>query len=59
MGESIKPVIASNFVILALAIGLQWAGFPSWVNTLLYGLATLVGISTIKLVWFTWKWRLK
>ena len=58
MSESIKPVIASNVVILAVAVGLQWAGFPGWVNTVLYVVAMWVGISTVKLVWYTWKWRL-
>ncbi|GEM_PF-3997030 len=58
MTESIKPVIFSNVAILALAVGLQWAGLPGWINTVLYIVAMWVGLSTVKLVWYAWKWKL-
>lgn len=59
MSESIKPVIFGNVAILAAAIALQWVGFPGWVNTVLYVVAMWVGLSVVKLVWYSWKWRLK
>jgi hypothetical protein len=59
MSESIKPVFFSNVVILAVALGLQWASLPGWINTVLYTVAMWVGLSTVKLVWYTWKWKLE